>query len=162
MIGSRTVRYPTTSSDKPIVKIFCLIQRRAANEPLRATFALRGPGFSWSPWFISGSTINRTSSIVCLMLLAYSALNGSVYGHAGRRFEVQLDNNQLVAQGVNTASPPGDGAPDVRPYPNSIHDQTPSMITGRTIQTILRGLIRSCQVSIFQHPQVLLQGIRYT
>jgi hypothetical protein len=40
--------------------------------------------------------------------------------HPGRRFEIQLVNNQLVAQGVNTGA--SDGAPDVRVYQNVIHD----------------------------------------
>lgn len=41
--------------------------------------------------------------------------------HDGRRFDVQVVQGKLVAQGVNT-SDVGDGRPAVRPYLNSIHD----------------------------------------
>lgn len=40
--------------------------------------------------------------------------------HPGRRFQIRLADQQLVAQGVNTGG--SDGAPDTRPYPNVIHD----------------------------------------
>lgn len=44
----------------------------------------------------------------------------SAHGHDGRRFDVGLAGDRLVAQGVNTGN--DDGAPAVRPYQNVIHD----------------------------------------
>ena len=46
----------------------------------------------------------------------------SCFAHEGRRFLVQVENNQLIAQGVNTENPIRFNEAAVRPYINVIHD----------------------------------------
>ncbi len=60
----------------------------------------------------------------CLLLLLGSGLADA---HPGRRFEVQVINNQLVAQGVNTLEKRPMGEQPKRPYPNVIHDHFTNM-----------------------------------
>ncbi|TGD73864.1 hypothetical protein E4634_06895 [Mangrovimicrobium sediminis] len=58
---------------------------------------------------------------LCLMLLCLLA-PGWVEAHPGRRFEIQVVDGRIVAQGVNTKSAPPMGESPVRPYPNVVHD----------------------------------------
>lgn len=52
-------------------------------------------------------------------LIAEVALIAEADAHAGRRFEVEVIDGKLQAQGINTG--PDDGAPAIRPYVNAIH-----------------------------------------
>ncbi len=45
-----------------------------------------------------------------------------VQAHPGRRFEIQVVDGRIVAQGVNTKEAPPMGESPVRPYPNAVHD----------------------------------------
>ena len=57
-----------------------------------------------------------TLTIICFSLAT------SCLAHEGRRFLVQVKNDQLVAQGVNTETPIRFNEAVVRPYLNVIHD----------------------------------------
>ncbi len=56
-----------------------------------------------------------------ILLLAFALGAGpNASGHAGRRFTIEVVNNKIQAQGINSG--PSDGAPAFRPYLNSLHD----------------------------------------
>lgn len=61
-------------------------------------------------------TFSRLLPLVVLALLAAC----SAFAHDGRRFAIEIVDNRLQAQGINTG--PDDGAPAFRPYLNSLHD----------------------------------------
>ena len=56
------------------------------------------------------------------VVLTLVVLCSPAAAHSGRRFQVQVIDNQLVAQGYITPGAPDDGGGLVRPYVNSIHD----------------------------------------
>ncbi len=56
----------------------------------------------------------------CSLVLVVLSVVPQANGHAGRRFTVEVVNQKLQAQGINTG--PDDGAPAFRPYLNSLHD----------------------------------------
>lgn len=64
------------------------------------------------------------TSLATLRALMAGALVALVtttaWSHDGRRFQVLVDDGQLVAQGANTGA--DDGSPAVRPYTGAIHD----------------------------------------
>lgn len=62
----------------------------------------------------------RSAFRLTSFLLLVLGLSELANGHDGRRFEVQVVDNRIVAQGVNTGA--DDGAPVTRPYANAIHD----------------------------------------
>ncbi len=61
----------------------------------------------------------RMRTACSLVLVVFSAVP-QANGHAGRRFTVEVVNQKLQVQGINTG--PSDGAPAFRPYLNSLHD----------------------------------------
>lgn len=65
--------------------------------------------------FTTFQLVGRVAALLTLIASAHGAR-----AHDGRRFDVQVVANQLVAQGRNTG--PDDGLPSLRPYVNSIHD----------------------------------------
>jgi hypothetical protein len=71
--------------------------------------------------------MKTASPILAGALAAATAL--PALGHAGRRFEIQVDAaGQLIAQGVNTGA--DDGAPSTRPYLNAIHGHWSNFVSG--------------------------------
>ena len=70
----------------------------------------------------------RFATTLAFVLSISLAIGQPTSGHDGRRFEVQVVDNQIVAQGVNTGT--NDGAPDTRPYPNAIHDHWQNSLVG--------------------------------
>lgn len=65
--------------------------------------------------------MNTTAmKIVCVGSVAVAA--SSAFGHDGRRLDIQVYENQLIAQGyISGADPSDDGGGVVRPYINAIH-----------------------------------------
>ena len=67
-------------------------------------------------WFAA-----RTRHLIsAVTLLACALVSGDVRAHDGRRFYVEVVADKLQLQGVNTGE--SDGAPNLRPYVNSLHD----------------------------------------
>lgn len=101
-------------------------------------------------------------SVSCLVsfwfvVLGFSALAS---GHDGRRFEVQVVDNRIVAQGVNTGN--DDGAPAIRPYANAVHDHWQNSLVGAESATsTLPGFdIPSSSNALWSQPLYLnLQGV---
>lgn len=62
--------------------------------------------------------VRRFAPAIILAILAADCREADA--HRGRRFSVEIVDDKLQAQGVNTG--PDDGLPAVRPYANTIHD----------------------------------------
>jgi len=74
--------------------------------------------------------------LVCSIILCGVLINPQTAdAHGGRRFEIQVLNNQLIAQGVNTGHH-DDGGGAVRPYYNAIHDHWLNLAGGDAIATL--------------------------
>lgn len=76
---------------------------------------------------------NRKLSVLSACALILIAC-GIAQAHPGRRFEVRIVDNRLVAQGVNTLESRPMGELPTRPYANVIHDHfTNYVISGEPI-----------------------------
>lgn len=61
--------------------------------------------------------VRNLISLVAVWAVAVSP----AFGHSGRRFEILVNEGQLVAQGYITPGQPDDGGGLIRPYYNAIH-----------------------------------------
>ncbi|MBH06991.1 MAG: hypothetical protein CMJ20_11785 [Phycisphaeraceae bacterium] len=75
-------------------------------------------------------------------------LAGISYGHNGRRFEVVIHGDKLVAQGYNSGA--DDQAEKIRPYSNAIHDHWSNSPLGGAATAGLPGF------DLFSPNQVML------
>lgn len=97
---------------------------------------------------------------LCGALSFTATLPQDAFAHGGRRFEVQIIDNQLVAQGYITSGE-DDGGGVVRPYHNAIHDHWTNFASNTGASATLPGfdVLNEADALIDSNLQWTLTGV---